>query len=359
MSEHPSSPIGYVSFSSEVMDEEEAAHDDPWFREIEEVDIYIAAFAIERERQLEHESIQAFPVEEDEAQRLMRRASVASNLDAVEETLIDGDDDRDSGLSDDDDDDDDELPPLVLRPLQDGEDDDSTCASGASSSDFLDCLDPSKAEYMVGAQTVDEINERFGDRLPQNWLDQLSYDIRHVYSEPDQGKGQHDGEAGVCKKLCYNGELSGTRSPNATGVFLTLTERLGQKLGIKRIGKFHKYLERKDPRLLKIELGTITNRVYLLFLEDPLPVLKLRDEGFAHAHYIERKKPVVDGADTVKGTDDFKEVFFPKHQLKAKEGVFELWSSTLACSCNLCMKIFNHPARIANSNTCGKQRNMR
>jgi hypothetical protein len=184
--------------------EEEAARDDPWFQEIEETDPHIGAHARERERQIECEHVQALPAEEDEEQRLIRRASYVETLSisyagAVGGMLMDGDDDWDSLFSDlshDDDDDDDVPPPLVPRLIQDGEDDDdSTCAT----SDFLDCLDPSKAECMVGAQTVDEINERFGDRLPKNWFERLSFVIRHACSEPDQGKGEHDGEGGTNK----------------------------------------------------------------------------------------------------------------------------------------------------------------
>jgi hypothetical protein len=363
-SEDPSLvPTEAVSFFSEPVDEE-AAHNDTWFREIKETDPYIGAYMRERERQIELEYGQALPAEEDEEQRLIRRASYVESLSISDIGACGIERDFGQALPAKEDDEK-RLASCVESLSISGEEaawetlmdsydrsssyDDSTCAtsdddeSTCATSDFLDCLHPSKAEYMVGAQTVHEINERFVDRLPENWFERLSFDIRHVYSEPDQGKGEHDGEGGTNKRLCYNGELSGKRSPNATGVFMTLTERLGQKLGIKQIGKFHKYAERSDPRLLNIAPATITNRVYMTFLEEHLAVLKLREEGYGHAHYIERKKPIVDGAVTVEGTDNFKEVFFPKHQPKANGGVFELWSSTLGCPCNSCLICFNSP----------------
>jgi hypothetical protein len=202
------------------------------------------------------------------------------------------------------------------------EDDDASgttqISSGEMTSDFLDCLDPSVAEFMVGAQTVEEINERFGNCLNPDWFDLLSFQIRHQYTEPDQGRGAHDGEGGAVKTLCYNGELAGERSPNATGVNSTMTEKRGQKAGIKQLYPVDEWSQQGDRRLLSLKLHTITHRIYKLFLENWANVVQLRDAGWQHVHYIDRQaEDPVGTTKTIVGTSTFKEVYFPRLQVDA------------------------------------------
>ncbi len=120
---------------------------------------------------------------------------------------------------------------------------------------------------MVGAQTIGKINECFGDQLHPEWLELMSFAIRHQYSEPNQGRGAHDGEGGVVKKLCYIGELSGERSANATGVTTNMTDKRGQKVGIKECYPLVEWSQQVDARLRKLKLHGITHHVYKLFLE--------------------------------------------------------------------------------------------
>jgi hypothetical protein len=225
--------------------------------------------------------------------------------------------------------------------------DSSGNSTAAMTSDFLDCLDPSTAQFMVGAQTVDEINLRFGDRLNPEWLAMLSFAIRHQYTEPDQGRGAHDGEGGSVKKLCYNGELSGDRSANATGVFTTMTRKRGQKTEIKEMYPVNKWSQQGNERLLRLKLHAVTHRVYKLFLEKWDEVARLRDEGWHHVHYIERTaEDPVGTTKTVVGTSTFKEVYFPRLQQDAigkrpSARSFVMYSSTLACACEECFYAFN------------------
>jgi hypothetical protein len=96
-------------------------------------------------------------------------------------------------------------------------------------------LDASTVEGMKGIKSIAGLNDHIGGSpLEPEWVDSLKFTIGQQYSEPMQGKGGHDGDAAVIKRIVFNKELSMIRSPNGKGVFrTTTTEYLGEKDGIK------------------------------------------------------------------------------------------------------------------------------
>ena len=147
-----------------------------------------------------------------------------------------------------------------------------------------------------------------------------------------QGKGGHDGDAAVIKRLILRLEHALQRSPDATGVFETITCLLGKSREILKMFPLLPKMEcHGDERLLKlIQEGTITHRLNILFLEEHEKVLEMRAKGYQHVHHIERTKKIPTTI-TVTGSDDFKEIFIPKQDLTKKNHV--IWLSTQSCPC--------------------------
>jgi hypothetical protein len=115
---------------------------------------------------------------------------------------------------------------------------------------LLRLLDPYHAVGVAGCDTPDLVEERFGHMLPADWRKQYSIAIGQLYTEKDQGKGEHDGDSAVLKRVIFNGELLMRRSPDAEGILKTATRQLGQKKGLEHTFPQLKEWERTgDPRL--------------------------------------------------------------------------------------------------------------
>lgn len=207
---------------------------------------------------------------------------------------------------------------------------------------------------MNGYHLLDKFKETYGPKLPTDFDEKVeklyTFEIRQNYTEKSQGKGKHDGDSGLMKRMIVIAVLRGATCKDATNVFRIVTEKLGHKSELREmIPNLAEMEKENDSGLLKIHSGTITHRLNLLFIENKEAVRILRELGYQFVYEIDRINPSPTTA-TVPNTNQFREIYFPKPDLQVEERVMQ--SSDLSCGCDPCVVDFNSPNCLYKANRC-------